>query len=464
MIAILSSCWANGTALQPRLRRSCSCIRQTNASCRQFRGSSKSKLSVSQASDAATEAVPSVELPEYDVPDLDYNLQWYQEEDGAQLSSEGVPESFQNDEDALFTLRNGSVVTDRSHWGRIKVSGEDRLKFLHSQSTADIMGMQPGQSFDTVFTTSKGRMFDLVTCLVQPNSVILLTSPNTATFLREHLQRYILFGDRVEVSDISAKTAVFTVCGPTGGQTLAAIGASTEEMQQGHHGMMQCSGSPVILTAGSSLGSPDWTLIVDERAAAELWRSITSKGAVPMGSRAWEDASVAAGRPIHGVTLTQQYSPLEAGLFQAVSLSKGCFLGQEALARTYSKGPAKALWGISMQQSASPGDLITQDGEEVGTVSIVAKGEDGVSWIANGYLRCRSKGQQLQMEGRHVEVNNSPAQITSLPFLSREFPEGQAPLIPANTAAPVPQDSGPTKEQRLQEMQERLAAWEKEGQ
>jgi glycine cleavage system aminomethyltransferase T len=82
---------------------------------------------------------------------------------------------------------------------------------------------------------------------------------------------------QVEVSDISAKTAVFTVCGPTGGKTLAAIGASTEEMQQGHHGMMQCSGSPVILAAGSSLGSPDWTLIVDERAAAELWRSITSK-------------------------------------------------------------------------------------------------------------------------------------------------------------------------------------------
>lgn len=410
---------------------------------------------------------PSIELPDYDVPDLEYNLKWYQEEDGAQFSNEGVPETFQNDEDALFTWQNGAVVTDRSHWGRLRVTGQDRLKFLHSQSTADVASMQPGESFDTVFTSSKGRMHDLVTCMVQPNSVILLTSPNTADSLLEQLQRYILFGDRVEISDISTQTALFTVGGPNAGQTLAAIGAaSAEEMRPGQHGMMQCSGSPVILAAGAVLTSGDWNLLADEGAAAELWHTLTAKGAVPMGTRAWQEASVIAGRPIHGITLTQHHNPLEAGLYKAVSLAKGCYMGQEALARAHSKGTAKSLWGVNMQQPASPGDVVLRDGEEVGTVSAVARAPDGTSWTANGYLRCRSKGQQLQMRGQQVEVNGCPAVIVDLPFLLREFPEGQGPAAAspvAPTSADLPQDRGPTKEQRLKQMQERLATWESEG-
>lgn len=415
---------------------------------------------------ASAKAEPSIEISEYDVPDLEYNLKWYQEEDGAQFSSDGVPETFQNDEDALFTFQNGAVVTDRSHWGRLRLTGQDRLKFLHSQSTADVADTQPWKSVDTVFTSSKGRMHDLVTCLVQPNSVILLTSPNTAISLREHLQRYILFGDQVEVSDISSQTAVFTVAGPAAAQTLAAVGAaSIKEMQAGQHGMMECLGSPVILCAGWALGSPDWTLIVDESVAAELWRTLTAKGAVPMGTQAWQDAAVTAGRPIHGITLTQQYNPLEAGLYGAVSLAKGCYMGQEALARAHTKGVAKALWGMSMHEPASPGDAVIRDGEEVGTICVVAKAPDGASWTANGYLRCRSKGRQLQMRGEQVQINGHPAVIVDLPFLCREFPEGQAPAAsdPATTPTNTPQDSGLTKEQRLKQMQERLAAWESEG-
>lgn len=90
------------------------------------------------------------------------------------------------------------------------------------------------------------------------------------------------------MSDISSRTALFTLAGPNGGQTLAAIGAaSAGGMQRGQHEMMQCSGSPVILIAGAVTASPDWSLIVDEGAAAELWRTLTANvPPLPQPSRA----------------------------------------------------------------------------------------------------------------------------------------------------------------------------------
>lgn len=82
---------------------------------------------------------------------------------------------------------------------------------------------------------------------------------------------------QVHLSDISSRTALFTVGGPAGGRTLAAVGAaSAEGMRAGQHEMMMWSGSPVILAAGALVASPDWTLIVDEGAAAELWHSLTA--------------------------------------------------------------------------------------------------------------------------------------------------------------------------------------------
>lgn len=102
-----------------------------------------------------------------------------------------VPVSFGNDAAAIQAAQAGVALCDRSHWGRILVSDDDRLRFLHNQSTNDFQQLKPGQSCDTVFVTSTARTIDLATAYVTEDAVLLIVSPNRRQSLMEWLDRYI---------------------------------------------------------------------------------------------------------------------------------------------------------------------------------------------------------------------------------------------------------------------------------
>lgn len=86
---------------------------------------------------------------------------------------------------------------DRSHWGRLRLAGDDRLSFLHGQSTNDIQALQPGAGCDTVFVTAQARTIDLATVLAQGSGAMVLVSPDTKQTLLERLDKHIFPGDKV---------------------------------------------------------------------------------------------------------------------------------------------------------------------------------------------------------------------------------------------------------------------------
>ena len=108
-----------------------------------------------------------------------------------------------NDTAAIQAVKEGVAIYDRSHWGRIKVSDDDRLRFLHNQSTNDFQSLKPGEGCDTVFVSSTARTIDLVTAYVRDDALILLVSPNRREFLMQWLDKYIFFADKVNLSDIT---------------------------------------------------------------------------------------------------------------------------------------------------------------------------------------------------------------------------------------------------------------------
>lgn len=89
-----------------------------------------------------------------------------------------IPVSFGNDATAIQAARQGVALVDLSHWGLLKISGDDRLRYLHNQSTNDFQKLKPGQGCDTVFVTSTARTIDLATAYVTEDAVLLLVSPN----------------------------------------------------------------------------------------------------------------------------------------------------------------------------------------------------------------------------------------------------------------------------------------------
>ncbi|KXZ49535.1 hypothetical protein GPECTOR_21g763 [Gonium pectorale] len=206
----------------------------------------------------------------------------------------------------------------------------------------------------------------------------------------------------------------------------------------GRHVLVGFRGRPVFVLAGSGLGPsvPGFTLVADEAVAGDLYAAFAQKGAIPMGTEDWEAARILVGRPARGAELTEAHNPLEAGLYGAVSLNKGCYIGQETLAKLHLRdGVNRQLWGLALSGPTAPGAEITSELSKIGEVTSACQDGEG-EWVGLGYLRCRLQGAQLELEGVRVAVNGTPATVTSIPFATRRFSEAaEAPAAREAAAA-----------------------------
>ncbi|MBW4661326.1 MAG: folate-binding protein [Drouetiella hepatica Uher 2000/2452] len=327
-----------------------------------------------------------------------------------------TPLGFGNDPIALQAVQTGVAICDRSHWGRIEVSGNDRLRFLHNQTTNDFQSLKPGQGCDTVFVTSTARTIDLATAYVLESAVLLLVSPGYSQKLTQWMDRYIFFADQVDLKDITGDTATFSLLGKNSDDLVTQIGAGAIVGQPyGSHQVFEITGVEVRIAVGSGLATSGYTLIVNGEAAV-LWKTLTEAGAAPLGDRLWEQLRITEGRPVPGHELTEDINPLEAGLWQTISLSKGCYIGQETIARLHTyKGVKQQLWGIRLSQSAAPESVVMLGEEKVGVLTSMTETERGYLGLA--YIRTKAVSPNLK-----VQVGETEGELVALPFVSHEYP------------------------------------------
>lgn len=339
-------------------------------------------------------------------------LRDYQCSQGAQMAS-NIPMTFGNDAMAITAAEQATALYDRTHWGRLRVGGGDRLAFLHNQSTNDLKRLQPGQGCETVILTSTARTIDLVSAYVTESELWVLTSPNRRQQLLTWLDRYIFFGDKVELTDLSDTTACFSLIGPGSAILLQTLGVADLPQAPDSHCTAEISGLSVRIAAGSGLVGQGYTLIADRADGVALWAMLAEANAVPLGEQAWEQLRVLQGRPLPGAELTEDYNPLEAGLWDTVSFNKGCYIGQETIARlnTYN-GVKQQLWGLKMTQAAQPGTPLSLGEQKVGVLTSAVETANG--FFGLGYLKTKAGGAGLT-----VNIGESEAVIVDVPFLSR---------------------------------------------
>ncbi|KAI8474828.1 MAG: hypothetical protein J3K34DRAFT_517910 [Monoraphidium minutum] len=417
-----------------------------------------------------------------DIPDLGDEVCGHQEALGATFNDDDIAESFNNTGKVLEALTDGVALVDRSHWGRIRVGGPDRAAFLQNQSTADFRALAPGQGCDTVFVTATARCLDLATALVGENQIMLIVSPSMREALMQRFDKFIFPADKVEVSDVSSRCRMFTLVGPKAGDILRELGGDNVSIVGAPYGSHQllgfrAGGAPVVAFASSGLALPGYTLIVDEAAAADMYAVLANKGCVPCGQEDWERARVTQGRPKAGAELTEDFNPLEAGLYHCVSTNKGCYIGQETISKLNNlDGVKQQLWGLQLSARAAPGDEVRAagGGARVGAVtSVVNLLDSGHFGLA--YLRCKSKGAQVDLSGTTVEVGGAPARVVPIPFATRSFAAaGQADAGVEQVSASLQERAEQARQEkeaakaaadaakadRLKAMQERLAAWQ----
>lgn len=334
---------------------------------------------------------------------------------GAIFDEAGVALSFNNDEEALGAVENGVAICDRSNWGVIKITGSDRLRYLHNQSTNDFEKLKPGEGCDTVFVTSTARTLDLATAYATEDAVIILVSPHRCQQLLAWLDKFIFPFDKVELENISQKYAVFSLIGVESNNLLSKLFVDEiPNSESGKHKTLNISDIPVLVAVGSGLVTPGYTLILKQEHSAKIWSELVNNGGIPIGDRLWESLRIQQGRPKSDFELTEDYNPLEAGLWQTISFEKGCYIGQETIARlnTYN-GVKQKLWGIKLDQPVALQTPITIEDKKVGVLTSYTNTDK--SHYGLGYVRTKAGG-----EGSQVQVGEAKGKLVSVPFITHK--------------------------------------------
>ena len=197
---------------------------------------------------------------------------------------------------------------------------------------------------------------------------------------------------------------------------------------------------------------------------------------MPMGEDAWEIARVVAGRPAIDKEITQDYTPFDAALYESVSLNKGCYIGQETLAKVYNQGAQlKELWGIELDYPVSPGDDVylaedvaktDADCKPLGKITsfvdrpILTYTGPSVEHRALAYLRKRVGNKTLSdMRGLKVVVGGVEGRVIDTPFSTRTLSKNAQPKNLDNDDETENQAEEDRKAAKLAEMQARIAAW-----
>jgi folate-binding protein YgfZ len=179
--------------------------------------------------------------------------------------------------------------------------------------------------------------------------------------------RYIFFADKVEVEDITDKTHFFSLIGPHSHRVLDKLNlGAIKDQPYGTHMHYAVEGTPVTVGVGGGLAGPGYSFMLSTDTAGLVWEAIVDAGAVPMGSVAWEHLRVWQGRPVPGKELTDEFNALEAGLWKTISLTKGCYIGQETIARLITYDNVKQqLWGVHLDGPVQPNTVLYKEGVKV---------------------------------------------------------------------------------------------------
>jgi tRNA-modifying protein YgfZ len=258
-----------------------------------------------------------------------------------------------------------------------------------------------------------------------PDEVLLLVSPNRREYLFNWLDRYIFFADRVKLTDVTDRLASFTLMGADSDRILTNLGCTDcAEWVNLSHQLTNIAGIEVRIVRGTELGLPGYRLICvggaslqeNRELAPLLHQKIIDSGAIAIDEEAWECLRIQQGRPKPDAELTEDYNPLEVGLWQTISFTKGCYIGQETIARlnTY-KGVKQYLWGIKLPAPVPVGTLLTVDGEKVGVLTSCSETNAGI--LGLGYVRAKAGGVGLKVMAASVV-----GEIINLPFVQHEYP------------------------------------------
>lgn len=301
---------------------------------------------------------------------------------GGVLAPDGIPLHYGNQADEYRAALEHAVLMERSHEGRLEIAGRDQLALLQRMSTNDVESLADGEGRPTIFTSPIGRILDRITVYRRGDVSLLLTEPGRSDAVRTYLQRNIFFNDDVRLTDLAPSTQQFVLHGPRASEALAALDSTLSALPPLHGKTVSIAGNDVFAARTKPLVGDAWVLVVPNAAAAEVWSALLAAGQPfglrPAGSLTYNVLRIRAGRPGVGRELSNDYIPLEVGLWDEVSFQKGCYTGQEIIARMESRGRlAKTIVSLKLDAPVQAPAPLMLEGREAGTLTSSVQTPDG---------------------------------------------------------------------------------------
>ena len=343
-------------------------------------------------------------------------------------------------------VRGGAGVIRRTTRGLLAVEGEDRADFLQGLLTNDVAGLAAGDGCYAAYLTPQGRMLADMDVFNLGGRILLDVDGAGAAELAARLDG-LIFTEEATVADWSGAHASCGVHGPAALDVAAAalerLGAGGEAAAAARglapHACLeaQAGGMAVVAARGDELGVPGLALIAPAGGAEALCAALVAAGGTEIDAPAAETVRVESGRPAFPADMDSETIPLEAGIEgRAISLTKGCYVGQEVIIRVLHRGGgrvARKLVGLTLAPAAAgadaqvpaPGVRISHDGQPVGKVTSAVVSPALERAIALGYVprALAEAGTRLAVEQAD---GSADAVVTGLPFV----PPGAAPQTP----------------------------------
>ena len=287
-------------------------------------------------------------------------------------------------------LVDGAGLADRSDVGRLRITGADALDLLNRLTTNKLDELPEGHARLTVLTNGDARVIDVLELAAVDGALLCLTSTGRADAVIDWIDTYT-FGEDISVADRTAETTQLSLAGPGAAGVLAAAGVGGAPALD-RVAQVTIAGAGVVLWRTMTGGAEGFEVIVERAGGAAVRAALAAAGATLVSAGAWEAFRIANGAPAYGAEFGEATNPLESRLRGAISEDKGCYTGQEVVARllTYGKVQRRlmsvALSGPAEDGPVAVGSDLLADGARAGTLTSLADipgvGRVGLALIA----------------------------------------------------------------------------------
>ena len=258
-----------------------------------------------------------------------------------------MPAHYGDPIDEHHAVRKGVGVADLSHRGKLQVTGDDRITWLQSMISNDVLPLQPGHWLYSSFMSHKGKMLSYFRVYRLEDDLFLEDTGEVGDLTYQALKKFLLYGTKAKMKNCGDTWGILLVSGPKTPLLMQqALKVDVTKLTTGDFLIHVLSGRTILIAKTEETGECDVEILAPNEAMEQVWRHLWEAGTAfdlrAIGTQARESLRIEAGIPKLGPDLNEHIVPPEANLEgKAFSLSKGCYPGQEVVARMDTYGSVK---------------------------------------------------------------------------------------------------------------------------